>query len=117
MARGLEGGRLIHRGAETQMIHKESGQRTPESVIEAQRRFSSEIVAHSSLIAALHGEEAIPFIASNRDPRKQLSLAQTLLLNTPFIKKLMPEQYDDLDQGALIVSLAIDIQKQRQAMQ
>ena len=111
MAHGLEVGRLIHRGAETAIINKESRGRTSESLIETQRRLASEMVEHSRIVAVLKGEESVPFIAHNKDSEKKLSMAKTLLLNMPFLTKYMPPQYDTDEQAALIVSLSEVIQQ------
>ncbi len=116
MAKGIEGGRLNYRGAETQIIHKESSKRTPESLIATQRRLAEEAVMHSRLVTVLQGEEGLPFIANNKDAERQLSMAKMLLLNTPFLNKFMPVKLDDEEKAALIVSIAQVIQEQRQQM-
>lgn len=116
MAHGLEGGRLIHRGAETDLIHKESKGRTSESLIDTQRRLASEMVQHSRIVSVLKGEESVPFIAHNKDSEKQLSMAKTMLHNTPFLTKFMPPQLDAEEQAALIVSLSVIIQEGNEQM-
>ena len=116
MAHGLEGGRLIRRGAETDIINKENRGRTPESLIATQRMLASEAVTYSRIVAVLKGEESTPFIAHTSDPKKQLSLAKTLLLNTPFLTKFMPQQLDSDEQAAFIVNLSEMILQENEKM-
>jgi hypothetical protein len=116
MARGIEGERLFHRGAETDMIRAQKEKVTAESLISGQRIVAKEMLGHNNIVAALKGEEVVPFIANNPNREKQLGMAKELLHATPFLKKYMPHTYDEDEQAALIVSISESLQEQRQKM-
>jgi hypothetical protein len=116
MVKGFEGLSKWNRGAETDLIRKEYSARTPESLIATQRKLAQDAVRYGRLTAVLQGEESIPFIAHNKDPQRQLDMAEALLLKTSFLRKLMPPQLDEKEQAAFIVNLAQEMEQEKQTL-
>jgi hypothetical protein len=116
MSKGIEGQGGWNRGAETKMIHTETAGRSPELLIARLKQAAYEAVEHSRLVAVLHGEESTSFIAQNKNPERQLEMARMLLNQTPFIKKYMPPQFDELEQAAYIVNVAKGMEEVKQQL-
>jgi len=51
------------------------------------------------------------------DAEKQVKLAEQVLINTPFLKKLMPEGVAEANQAAFLVAFAQKLESQKQSMQ
>lgn len=106
MAKGMEGLRMWRRGAETVIIAKETNERTPESIIAEQRKKATSMLDNFRLVSALSGEELFPLIAEAKEAGKKLAMATSLMNATPFVKKLMPDHFDEDEMAGIIVGLS-----------
>ncbi len=86
--------------------------------IEEVARLAENAVLSSQLAAALGGEgDFLVRVVEMTDAEKQVKLAEQVLINTPFLKKLMPEGVAEANQAAFLVAFAQKLESQKQSMQ